>query len=115
MKYLLVKEKNKKYSLYCPETYGSHSWGSDFQTFIIKKRKFWYIDTWMAGNEWVEDEKWQTKLNVVLETSDLDEIIRYVTQHNEKEIDYLLKEAREIYNEYLGFNEWIYEKNNKEE
>ena len=113
MKYLLVKEKGKKYSLYCPEIYGWHSWGSNAQTSIIKKRKSWYINTWIAGNEWVKDEEWQSKLNVVLETSDLDEIIRYVTLHNEKEIEYLLKCAREIYNEYLDFKEWICKENNK--
>ena len=117
MRYLLVKEKGKKqYSLYCPETYGSDTWGSSsFQTSIVKKRKSWYVECWLSGNEVVDDEEWQSKLNVVLETSDLDEIIRYVTQHNEKEIEYLLKCAREIYNEYLDFSEWMCERNNKEE
>lgn len=115
MKYLLVKEKGKKFSLYCPESYGLPSWGSSsFQTSIIKKRKFWYINTWIAGNEWVDDEEIESKLNVVLETSDLDEIVRYVMQHNEKEIEYLLKEAREIYNEYLDVMELEYQMHNKE-
>lgn len=116
MTYLLVKEKGKKqYSLYCPDTYGADSWGSTTQTSIVKKRKFWYIHTWIAGNEWVDDEEWQSKLNVVLETSDLDEILNYVKEHNEKEIEYLFKEAREIYNDYLDFCEWIYKAHNKEE
>lgn len=116
MRYLLAKEKGKKqYSLYCPDTYGSHSWGSTTQNSLIKKRKSWYINYWSAGNEWIEDEEYQYKLNIVLETSDLDEIIRYVAQHNEKEIEHLLKDARVIYNEYLDFSEWVCERYNKEE
>ena len=41
MRYLLVKEKNKKtYTLYCPDTYGIETWGSDSsQTGLKKKRK----------------------------------------------------------------------------
>ena len=47
MRYLLVKEKNKKtYTLYCPDTYGVETWGSDSsQTGLKKKRKSWYIET----------------------------------------------------------------------
>ena len=111
MKYLLVKEKSKKqYSLYCPDTYGSHSWGSTSQTSIVKKRKSWYIESWIAGNDWIDDEKYEIKLNVVLETSDFDDIIRYVFQRNEKEIEHLLNDARKIYNEYLDFTEWTCER-----
>lgn len=88
--------------------------GSTTQNSLIKKRKSWYIDYWSAGNEWIEDEKYQYKLNVVLETSDLDEIIRYVAKYNKKEIEHLLKDARVIYNEYLdlvsGFVKDIYKK-----
>jgi hypothetical protein len=109
MIYLLVKEKGKKqYSLYCPDTYGADSWGSTAQTSIIKKRKSWYINSWWAGNEWIEDEEDQIKLNVVLETSDFDEIFSYVKEHNEKEIEHLIKEARDIYNDYLDLCEWVY-------
>ena len=118
MVYLLVKEKGKKqYSLYCPDTYRADSWGSTAQTSIIRKRKSWYINTWIAGNEWVEDYEEQDKLNVVLETSNFDEILNYVKEHNEKEIEYLIKEARDIYNDYLDLCEWnyaIYKNNLKE-
>ena len=110
MKFLLVRNK-KQYSLYCPDTYGSHSWGSTSQTSIVKKKKFWYVENWTAGNEWVEDEKWEYKLNVVLETSDFDEIIRYVLKYNEKEIEHLIKDAEEIYNDYFSFIKWIHTRN----
>ena len=107
MRYLLVKEKNKKaYNLYCPDTYGVETWGSDSsQTGLKKKRKSWYIETWCYGGEWSEDEITETKLNVVKETADLDEIIHYLANHNEKEIEHIYKDARKIYNEYLDLCE----------
>lgn len=91
MKYLLVKEKGKrKYTLYCPDTFGVETWGSgSYQTELKKKRKYWYIETWNYGGEWLEDEITETKLNVVIETSDLDDIIHYVAKYNEKEIEHI--------------------------
>ena len=93
MKYLLVKEKGKKqYSLYCPDVFGFETWGSSsYQVSLSKKRKCWYKEVWIAGNEWVDDENYQYKLNVVLDTADFDEIIRCVTQRNEKELTIYLK------------------------
>jgi hypothetical protein len=110
MTYLLVKEKDKKnYALYCPDTFGAESWGSSSsQTGLKKKRKSWYIETWYSGGEWLEDEITETKLNVVKETADLDEIIRYLVNHNEKEIEHIYKDARKIYNEYLDLSEYFH-------
>ena len=107
MRYLLVKEKNKKtYALYCPDTYGIETWGfSSSQTGLKKKRKAWYIETWCYCGEWLDDEIIETKLNVVKETADLDEIIHYLVKHNAKEIEHIYKDARKIYNEYLDLCE----------
>ena len=116
MKYLLVKEKGNTFKLYSPETYGMDSWGDMFhQTSLKKKKKHWYIESWSAGNEWIEDDISTFKLNVVLETSDLDEILRYVinaTNYNQASIEAILVEAQEIYNDYIDFTAWCL-KNNK--
>ena len=103
VRYLLVKEKNKKaYNLFCPDIYGAETWGSSSsQTGLKKKRKAWYIETWRCGGERSEDEITETKLNVVKETADLDEIIHYLVKHNAKEIAHIYTDARKIYNEYL--------------
>ena len=77
-------------------------------TGLKKKRKSWYIETWYYGGEWLEDEITETKLNVVKETADLDEIIRYLVNHNEKEIEHIYKDARKIYNEYLDLSEYFH-------
>ena len=110
MRYLLVKEKNKKaYNLYCPDTYGVETWGSSSsQTGLKKKIKSWYIETWYYGGELSEDEITETKLNVVKETADLDEIIHYLAKHNAKEIKHIYKDARKIYNEYLDLAEYFH-------
>lgn len=107
MRYLLVKEKNKKaYNLFCPDIYGAETWGSSSsQTGLKKKRKAWYIETWYYGGEWLDDETIETKLNVVKEAADLDEIIHYLAKHNAKEIEHIYKDARKIYNEYLDLCE----------
>ena len=111
MRYLLAKEKNKKaYTLYCPDTYGAESWGSSSsQTGLEKKRKAWYVKTWRYGGEWLDDETIETKLNVVKETADLDEIIHYLAKHNAKEIEHIYKDARKIYNEYLDLCEHFHD------
>jgi hypothetical protein len=108
MRYLLVKEKNKKFSLYCPDTYGAETWGGTHQESLIKKRKNWYIQSWTAGNDWIEDDTYEFKLNVVKETADLDEIIRYLVKNNESGVDHIFKEARELYNKYLDLTEFFH-------
>lgn len=110
MTYLLVKEKNNNFTLYSPETFGMDSWGDMFhQTSLKKKKKHWYIESWSAGNEWIEDSVEQVKLNVALETSDLQQVLNYVitaTNNNKKVIEYILVTAQEIYNDFKSFNEW---------
>ena len=58
MRYLLVKEKNKKtYTLYCPDIYVVETFVfSSSQTGLKKKRKTWYIETWWYCGEWLDDE-----------------------------------------------------------
>jgi hypothetical protein len=109
MKYLLVKEKGKrKYTLYSTATFGIDTWGSTTQEYLVKKKKYWYIHQWSAGNDWVEDQEYEYKLNVVQETADLDSIISYLAKYNEKEIEHIYKDARKIYNEYLDMMEAFY-------
>lgn len=106
MRYLLVKEKGNNFKLYSPDTYGMETWGGLSQSSIVKKKKHWYINHWTAGNDWIDEINDSYKLNVILETSDLDEIIRYVVaNNNDRElIEYILVEAQNIYNEYITFS-----------
>lgn len=108
MKLLLVKKGKNQYDLVSPETFGMETWGSSsYQVGLKKKRKFWYIEFWSYGGEYLDDELDETKLNVVKETSDIDEIIRYLNEHNIKEIQHIYEEAKKIFNEHIEFMKWI--------
>lgn len=113
MRYLLVKEANK-FKLYCPETFGLETWGSSSQTSLEKKRKYWYINHWTAGNEYIEDSTESSKLNVVLETSNLKEVLRYVisvTKNNRAAIESILVQAQNLYHDQVAFTSWAASKN----
>ena len=108
--YLLEKLKDNTFKLYSPETYGMSTWGSSSQDSIIKKKKYWYVQHWAAGNDWIEDTNESYKLNIVLETEDLHEVLNYViaqTNNDRTAVENILVTAQEIYNNWLEFNNWI--------
>lgn len=113
MKYLLIQEKTK-FKLYCPETYGLETWGSTSQTSLEKKRKYWYVSHWTAGNEYIEDSVETYKLNVVLETSNLREVFKYVskeTKNNRAAIESILVQAQNLYHDWVAFTSWAATRN----
>lgn len=108
MNYLVVQEKTK-FKLYCPETFGLETWGSTSQTSLEKKRKYWYISHWTAGNDYIEDSVETYRLNVVLETSNLREVLRYVikaTKNNRAAIESILVQAQNLYHDQVAFTSW---------
>lgn len=106
MTYLLTRHYSTFY-LYSPDTYGMETWGSNDQDGIEKRGKSWYITSWRAGNEWLDDYEEEFKLNVVVETSNLSEVIRYVEEHNPKEIKKIVDMAKEIIDNKLSFDSWF--------
>ena len=109
MRYLLVKEKSGKFTLYCPDIFGSDTWGMTTQLSLKKKKKYWYINHWSAGNEWIEDENYDEKLDVVLESSNLQEILNYVvkeTKGNQALVGAVLVQAQKLHYEYTEFENW---------
>jgi hypothetical protein len=108
MNYLLVKEQNK-FKLYCPEIFGVETWGSHRQTSLEKKRKYWYINYWTAGNDYTDDSEESCRLNVVLETSNLKEVLKYVskeTKNNRAAIESILVQAQNLYHDQVAFTSW---------
>ena len=110
MKLLLVKYSKYDYYLLSPDTYGMESWGTNSQTSLEKKRKYWYICDWRAGNSFVDDHESKFKINVVLETTDIDEILKYLTEHNSKCHNSVLYAFKEIVNYYVSYEIGIREK-----
>ena len=117
MKYLLIKEKKtNKFVLYSPDTFGMETWGMTTQKSLEKKKKYWYIHHWSAGNEWVEDENYDERINVVLEATDIKPVVQYVikdTHGNRAAVEAILIQANNIYNDYVAFSKWVNSNKNK--
>ena len=114
MTYLLVKERNNKFTLHCPEIYGLDTWGTTSQVSLEKKKKYWYISHWTAGNDYVDDIIEKFKLNVILETLELQKILDYIiinVPDNTAIIESILVQAQEIYHEYTAFEQWANSRN----
>jgi vacuolar-type H+-ATPase catalytic subunit A/Vma1 len=106
--YLLAKE-NDRFTLYCPDIFGIETWGGTSQVSLEKKRKYWYINHWTAGNDYVDDVTESYKLNVVLEATDLQEVLNYIiktTNSNQAAIESILVQAQELQNERVAFENW---------
>ena len=105
---LLERTKNNHFSLYCPAIYGSDSWGSDTQISLEKARKNWYHVYWSYRGEYSDDVLEKSKINVVLETYNIDEILKFVSKHNKKEVIKILGQYESIVQEYIKFLKWVY-------
>ena len=106
--YLLAKENNK-FNLYCPDVFGLETWGHTSQTSLEKKRKYWYITHWTAGNDYVDDVEESYRLNVVLEAIELQEVLNYLIDKTDGDptiIESILVQAQEIYHERVAFENW---------
>lgn len=103
--YLLAKEDNK-FKLYAPDLFGIESWGARSQVSLEKKRKYWYITTWSAGDDYNDDIEESVRLNVVLEAVDLDQVVNYIMRVCPAVIESILVQAQEIYHERVAFENW---------
>ena len=72
------------------------TWGETTQRSLEKKHKHWYTHYWKAGNEWTNDYVEEHRLNVVLATTQIEEVVNYLLAHKSK--------CPIIF----GFLEWIY-------
>ena len=103
--YLLAKENNK-FKLYAPDLFGIESWGARSQISLEKKRKYWYITTWSAGDDYNDDIEESVRLNVVLEAVDLEQVVNYIMRVCPAAIESILVQAQEIYHERVAFENW---------
>ena len=106
--YLLAKYENE-YHLYSPETFGLATWGNGhYQEDIIYENNKWFFDSWSAGNEWIEDEINQDEIPVVLETTSLKRVIRYLKNHQAtvEQIKAIVAESKQIIWDYVAIEEW---------
>lgn len=104
MTYLITKNGE----VYIPEIYGCEIWGTNSQEAIEKKKKYWYIISWVAGNEWADDNIDSIKLNVKLETTNLTEAL-ICLKHLKLSKEELIKridKLKEQINSYIDFEKF---------
>ena len=101
MIWLLIKKANG-YDIESPDTYGMSTWGTNSQDSIEKKTKNWYYHSWSSGGRYYDDEVSEEKINVVLETTDFEEVVKYLVK-KKVNIKPLLKKAKEEMNKYFDF------------
>ena len=104
---LLVKNSKTKYSLLSPSTYGMETWGTNSQDSLEKKDNHWYTSHWIAGNQWEDDSLTEHELNVVLETTNIDKIVKYLFQRKSKCLNDILDTYKQIVDDYISFTKWM--------
>lgn len=109
---LLLIGNNKKhnYEVLSPDTFGLSTWGCTSQESLEKKRKYWYFTYYTAGNDCVDDIYEEYKANVLLETSDVDAIFKYIDEHNRDKVTE--KKLKELFIKAVDdiekiFKDWI--------
>lgn len=115
---LLGHKRNKNIRIVSPQTYGSDTWGNCYhQEDLRKERKNWYFTDWHSGGEYYDDTFVKTKCPVLLETTDPDEILRFIDDtfrnkklQNDTELTELLRKAlndiETIYKDWLEIERW---------
>jgi len=105
---LLLVKTYKEYKLYCPGVYGSNTWGMNHQEDLIKKKTKWYTTYWTSGGDYFDDVEYECKLNVVLETNDIDNVIKYMRTHKvEKYLYKILDEYQQIVKDKVTLERWL--------
>jgi len=65
------------------------------------------LTSWTAGNDWIDDTLYKTKLNVVIETKELSDIIKYIEKNNEKQLREIVEAASKILADKAAFDSWV--------
>ena len=114
---LVVEHEQGNIEVLSPENYGMETWGRSTQIGIDQKEDGWYTTFWSSGGEWLEDFYEEDKLNVLLETTDADEVLTFILKQENltvEKIKELIEQIKEILNDTLWWFEYMYLKNEEE-
>ena len=117
MLFLVVKHEQGNIEVLSPENYGMKTWGMSTQIGIDQKEDGWYTPYWSSGGEWLEDTYEEYKLNVLLETTDVDEVLTFILKQENLTVEKmkeLVEQIKEIFDDSLGWFEHMYLKNEEE-
>lgn len=114
---LVVKHEQGDIEVISPENYGMETWGMLTQEGLKQKEDGWYTTYWSSGGKWLEDFYEEDKLNVLLETTDVDEVLTFILKQENltiEKIKELIEQIKEILNDTLWWFEYMYLKNEEE-
>lgn len=112
MIFLVVDHGEGNIEVLSPENYGMDTWGMSTQEGIKKKDDgCWYTTYWSDGGQWLEDTYEEDKLNVLLETTDVEEVLTFILQQENLTIEKmkkLVEQIKEIFNDSIMWFEHMY-------
>jgi hypothetical protein len=114
---LVVEHEQGNIEVLSPENYGMKTWGMSTQIGIEQKEDGWYTTYWASGGEWLEDIYDENKLNVLLETTDVDEVLTFILQQENLTVEKmkeLVEQIKKIFDDTLWWFEHMYLRNEEE-
>jgi hypothetical protein len=114
---LVVEHEQGNIEVLSPENYGMETWGMLTQIGIDQKEDGWYTTYWSSGGEWLEDTYEEFKLNVLLETTDVDEVLTFILKQENLTIEKmkeLVEQIKDVFDATLWWFEHMYLKNEEE-
>lgn len=114
---LVVEHEQGNIEVLSPENYGIKTWGMSTQIGIDQKEDGWYRTFWSSGGEWLNDTYDENKLNVLLETTDVGEVLTFILKQENLTVEKmkeLIEQIKGIFNDTLWWFEYMYLKNEEE-
>lgn len=110
MRFLLIKNGDNSLQVLSPEVYGLDTWGSSSQESLEYKetKNKWVIHYWSDGGQWLEDTNEDIDLDVVLETTDFEEVIGYVRKYEPEYLQVCMVELKDLIVEYIDYSKFCY-------
>lgn len=112
MIFLVVDHGEGNIEVLSPENYGMNTWGMSTQEGIKKKDDgYWYTTYWSDGGQWLEDTYEEDKLNVLLETTDVSEVLTFILKQENLDMEKmkkLVEQIKEIFDDSIMWFEHMY-------
>lgn len=112
MLFLVVDHGEGNIEVLSPENYGIDTWGMSTQESLKKKDNgCWYSTYWSDGGQWLEDTYEEDKLNVLLETTDISEVLAFILKQENlstEKLKEIITQIKEIFNDSIMLFEHMY-------
>ena len=112
MIFLVVDYGKSNIEVLSPDNYGMETWGMSTQKGLKQKEDSnWYTTYWSDGGQWLEDTYEEDKLNVLLETTDVDEVLTFILKQENlttEKLKEIIVQIREIFDDTIMWFEHMY-------